>query len=528
MAKNLLKSAVEALDRLEVAEGRLAKEAVLETNRDNPALQAIIKMAVGPDRYFVRPSVNIIATSALSPSDSWRQFRVLTEQLRNRELTGNEAKKQVNRFLAQCRPVLLKWFCRVLNHDLRCGVDVSTVEKIWGNKFLLSDSAVGAKWHFNGCALAKKYEDVYRATKRGTRTPRFPQAVESKFDGERALLICFPRDNELIVLTRSGHRRNTIEQVPAYVQQVMDFCRALNNGTSPDRPLFLDGEFLARNWNQTSSIVRKTKAFDAEVFLKEVRTILWDWAPLDRYVAGRFDMKWLQRKSHLLYAAGQTRPTKRLVRFTTNVWVVGHSMVYDEQQMQEEYNRRLDAGHEGAMLKNPDAPHVFKRSADLVKLKPEDEITGRIIEALPGEDQHAAVTKRIAGLVNELMCQYGDVEERVPYLHCRTDNPKELIAKIKELIEGDNENRISVHLVGHVSFRSGVRLGKFVVELDDGRTVQVGGGFSFKAGQDQRTDFWRKRDELIGMRVDFKQQQGDTADAVSRFPRFVRLREDLS
>lgn len=526
--QNLLKEAIEALDRLEVAEGRLAKEAILETNRDNKALQAIIKMAVGPDRYFVRPSVNLVPTSDFSPTESWREFRSLTNQLKNRELTGNEARKQVHRFLVRCRPVLMKWFCRILNHDLRCGVDVLTVERIWGKKFLLSDSAVGTKWHFNGCALAKKYEDVYRVTKRGERKPQFPQAVESKLDGERALLICFPRDGEIFVMTRSGRRRKTIEQVQPYVEQVLQYCRLLNNGTNPERPLFLDGEFLACNWNDTSSIVRKTKNFDADHFLSDVRTLLWDWAPLDQYLAGRFEMKWLRRKAQMLHAAGETRPTAKLVRCSRNIWVVGHSMVYDEQQMQEEYNRRLDAGYEGAMLKNPEAPHVFKRSVEIVKLKPEHEETGRIIEVLPGDDQHAAVPDKIAKKAESLMCQYGEVEHNPPYLHCRTDDPRPLIAKLKNLIEGDNERRISQHREGHVSFRSGVRLGKFMVELGDGRTVRIGGGFTFKAGQDQRTEFWRKRDELIGMRIDFRQQTRETADAVASFPKFVRLREDLS
>jgi len=527
--RNILKEALEALDRLEVAEGRLAKEAILEAHRDNKALQAIIKMAVGPDRYFVRPPVNLVATSDLKPADSWREFRQLTQKLKNRELSGNEARKQVNRFLVRCRPILLKWYCRILNHDLRCGVDLMTVEKIWGKKFLLSDSAgEDSRWHPNGCALAKKYEDVYRVTAKGEKKPKFPQAVESKLDGERALLICFPRDEAIFVITRSGRRRKPVEQVQPYVQQVLSFCRALNRDTNPNRPLYLDGEFLARNWNQTSSIVRRTKNFDSDKFLHDVRTLLWDWAPLDRYLAGRFDMNWLQRKSSLLFAAGQKRPTDRLVRFDRNVWVVGHSMVYDEQQMWFEYNRRLDAGHEGAMLKDPYAPHVFKRTVAIVKIKPEDEVTGRIIEVLPGDDQNAAVPDSVAAEVKALMDSYGDVESDPPYLHCNTSNPDALVAKIKTLIEGDNERRISKHLPGVVSFRSGVRLGKFIVELEDGREVRVGGGFTIKPRRDQRTEFWRKRDELIGMKVDFRQQRGDTADAVSRFPRFVRLREDLS
>ncbi len=525
---NVLQDAIKTLSLLEVAEGRLAKETLLQANQDNKALQAIIRMAIGPDRYFVRPDVNVVATSALTPADSWRAFRDLAEKLKNRKLTGNEARKQVQRFLAQCRPILMKWYCRILNHDLRCGVDKSTVTAIWGPEFLLSDSAIGVKWQYSGCSLAKKYEDVYKVMKSGERKPRFPQALEPKLDGERANLICFPRDGTIFVLTRSGRRREKIEQVPEYVDQVLDFCRALNSGTNPDRPLYLDGEFLAKKWNDTSSIIRRTKNFNQDKFLREVRTMLWDWAPLDQYMTGKFDMKWIRRKFLMLHAAGATRPTIKATRCSYNVWVLGHSMVYDEEQLMEEYNRYFDAGHEGAMMKNPDAAHVFKRTADLVKMKPEDEITGRIIEVQSGQGSNAAVPKKLASTVKELLAQYGPVEHDAPYFHVAASAPKRLITEIKKLIDGDNERRTSTHREGYVSFRAGERLGQFIVELDDGRTLAVGGGFTSKAGSDQRTEFWQKRDELVGMKLDFRQQKGNTADAVSRFPRFARLREDLS
>lgn len=523
-----LRKAIDVLDRLEVANGPLAREAILEQHRDNKTLQSIIKMAVGPARYFVRPSSNIVPTSAMEPIESWREFKKLTNRLKNREVTGNAARREVQVFLANCRPALLKWFCRILNHDLRCGIDKKTVQKIWGSSFLLADSAVGVEWRFAGCALAKPYHKVYRKTKRGEKKPQFPLAVESKYDGERALLICFPRDNNVFVLTRSGRRREPIEQTDEWVDQVLDLCRNLNEDTSPDRPLFLDGEFLARKWNDTSSIVRRTKNFNREKFLTDVRAILWDWSPLDQYLQGSFEMKWLQRKTRLQHAAGADRPTDKLTKFRKNVWVSGHSMVYSDEQLQAEYSRRLDAGYEGVMLKNPDAPHRFKRTVDNIKLKPEDSQTGRIIDLHPGKGQHGAAPKSVCKKVLQVMKRVGKLEQDDGYLHCKTKKPEQVIKAIKEITEGDNERRISTHLEDTVTFRHGERLGYLVVELPDGQQIHVGGGFKYKAGQDQRMKFWQKRDELVGMEVDFKQQADANTVAVGRFNSFVRLREDLS
>lgn len=518
----VFREALEVLERLEVADGPLARESLLEAYQDNPALRTIIKMSIGTDRYYVRPSMNIICTSRLSDAQSWRRFRELTGQLKNRELTGNAAKNAVNSFLAACRPGLMKWYCRIFNHDLRCGVNVKTVQKTWGRKFLLADSAVGTRWHYNGCALAKKHADVYRKKK-----PVFPLALESKYDGERANLICFPRDDEVFVLTRTGRRRKQVEEVGQWRQQVLDFCRALNGSTTPDRPLFLDGEFLARSRNE-AGLVRRTKTFSPELFLQKVRLILWDWAPLDRYLAGSFDMNWMRRKSELLHAAGAIRPTARLKRFTRNVWIAGHSMVYDEAQLWTEYNQRLDAGHEGVVLKNPDAAYVPKRSKDLVKLKPENTRSGRIIEVVAGKGQHGPVAAPVRGKLKRSMEQCGQVKETEQYLHCKTEDTDHLVEVLRGQLHGDGERRVSCYQKGVVSLRHGPRLGYLVVELKNGDYVRVGGGFTHKAGNDQRAWFWRKRDEVLGMWIDFKESAETTVDAVTLYPRFVRIREDLS
>lgn len=523
----VFRPAVEALELLEVAEGPLARERILVKHQDNPALQAIIKMTLGPDRYFVRPSPNIVSSSQLSPMESWRAFCALLDQLKNRKLTGNAAKREVRVFLASCRPLLTKWYCRVLNRDLRCGVGIETVTKVFGADFLLADSAVGENWKYSGCALAKDYAKVYKMTAKGERKPTFPLAVESKYDGERANLICFPRERQVFVLTRTGKRRQPIEQVDVYRDQVLDFCGGLNEGVNPYRPLFLDGEFLARKWNDTSSIVRKTKNFDPEMFLREVRTILWDWAPLDDYMKGCFDLQWLRRKAELLRVTGATRPGIQLRRFTRNVWVAGHAMVYDQEQLLQEYQLRLDNEYEGVVLKHPKAPHLFKRTDNLIKLKPEEEKTGRIVDVLIGEDQHAAVPSYVKTKVKRRMESAGPTKETEQYLHCQVDDPPALVKELKALIKGDTEYRLSNHREGVVTFRHGARMGKLVIELPNGDKTNVGTGFAHKAGQDSRAWFWRFRDTVVGLKIDFKQQKGDTADAVSRFPRFVRLREDI-
>jgi len=72
-------------------------------------------------------------------------------------------------------------------------------------------------------------------------------------------------------------------------------------------------------------------------------------------------------------------------------------------------------------------------------------------------------------------------------------------------------------------YRYGARLGAFLIELDNGKTISVGGGYSNK----QRAIYWKNREKLIGLYVDFVEQHDPKKVATGRFNRFVRFREDL-
>lgn len=358
---NALQQAFDVLLRLEATNSRLIKESILEANADNEALRTIIRMALGTDRYYVWPSVNIICDSSLSPAQSWVEFKALTSRLKNKECTGDTAKKETRRFLSKCYPQLMVWYCRILNHDLRIGVGRETIEKVWGSTFLLTDSVAGMVWEHRGCASPQKYSDVY-----GVAKPSFPFGVESRLSGVHVNVICFPRNDQAYVFTTEGQRIETAECVQIWCAQVLDLCRRISSETDPNRPLFLDGIFQWRPGAQSDTT--EHKPFDSGIFLEDVRVVFWDWSPLERYMEGCYNVKWLLRKSTLLYAAGAERPTETIVHYSNNVSVVGHTMVYAEDPLKTEYERRLEAGHKGAVLKNPDAPHVFASTVDVVEM----------------------------------------------------------------------------------------------------------------------------------------------------------------
>lgn len=133
-------------------------------------------------------------------------------------------------------------------------------------------------------------------------------------------------------------------------------------------------------------------------------------------------------------------------------------IVNSQEEIDPIYVKALESGVEGVMVKDPTAPYKFGRGTNWLKAKPWSTIDAPIVGFYPGEDG----TK--------------------------------------------HENR----------------LGGFVVELDNGKSVRVGGGLSDK----QRDEFWLKQEELMGRMIEFKAQMDADAVAVARFPVFVRFRPD--
>lgn len=532
LSRDVLRDAIRALEALEKATGRLQKEEILLDNKANDFFTALLKYAMDGTVYNVTVNDDAITVTGdrLSPVKSFSAFEKLLAKLNGRVITGNAAISEVNAFLGSSHPRLRKWYARTINHDLRVGVGKKTLEKALGRDFL-AVMEEGASWYYHGCLLAKSYDDVI--VKKG-KSLEYPVAVEVKLDGERALLFVFPETNEVQVYTRGKKRRIRIENTLPYVSQVINFAKALNTkfGVDPSSPIFLDGEFFGLNWNQTSSIVRRTKNFSEEDFLDNIRTILWDWAPLPAYVDREFDLGWKRRKALLMQAAGLKRSAKRITQADDNIYVMGHRIAYDREDLYDIYNRAVDAGFEGLMVKQLDSPHVFTRNHTYVlKLKPEDEMTGTVLDVNSGKKKHAEAPPQDRKRVYKALSAYNAVNLRRDgsYYHLLTDSVEEaekVAEALRVLVSDATDRRISTHLENTVSYRYGCRLGYLVVE-NNGKEFHVGGGFRHKAGQDQRMEFWRNRTKLVGAKLDFIAQADPAEVAAARFNRFVRFREDL-
>jgi ATP-dependent DNA ligase len=518
-----LKRAIMTLEELEATPK--GKAEILAAQKNNEFLYQLFHMSLGQDVYHITLKEDISSAEGWPLALSWERFCQLTQDLKLRMVTGQEAVEAARRTLAHCPERVRKWFIRVINRDLRVGVGRSLVEEAFGRSVLKKLDAPTAQWFYRGCMCAKTFDKAVTAKKPLV----FPVAAEPKLDGERAQLFWVPTEDKVYCFSRGGKAKTEIEKTGAFVQQVKDFARKLHvqAGLAESDGVYLDGEFLSSDWNSTASVVSRTKNFDPGDFLKKVRVVLWDWASMEGYQAGEFSWPWKKRKELLMRAAGLNRPKAGFTQVSSNLQVVGHVIIKNQQELDDLYAKSLDLNFEGLMVKKLDSPHVFHRKHEfIVKLKPEDAKTGTIVAVLPGEGANAAATAEDLATIKKAMQEYGLVQDDGYFLRLKVDiGAGRVLADLQRLINDSVDRRLACQ-DNVIQYRYSERMGRLVVESDR-QTFKVGGGFKYRFDQDDRMEFWRRRQELIGMKIDFKAQAGNTATVVARHNRFVRLREDL-
>lgn len=153
----------------------------------------------------------------------------------------------------------------------------------------------------------------------------------------------------------------------------------------------LDGELFNEKYrqqlNEISKLVRKTVHLTPEDLQKSREMVLyyvydgyvehdWQYGPKEEYAIRRY---FIDREI-----------TNRDYIQKVEDWIVT-----DIETLNRLYQSLVDAGHEGAMLRNIHSGYEHKRSKNLLKLKPEDDAEAIILDIQEGEGNWAKAGKII-------------------------------------------------------------------------------------------------------------------------------------
>lgn len=337
--------AIDLFEALAATPSRNAKEQLL-CLADGWAKNLLV-WAMDPYRTYGVKNIPAPSNGAADPvnpdelSQYIAQFGMLLDDLRTRRLVGNDARDMVTVFLAELPPVVAKWFHRVILKDLNCGVTAKTVNKVFPQ-------------------LVPTFEvQLAHDASNGKIPIEFPVWGEYKLDGIRS--VCVKTNDGVEFFTRNGH---SIDTVPSLCEVI---ARA-------DGQFVLDGELMGSSWNETQSTVfsTKNKADDSALFYN-----VFDFLPLEEWSERMCSMPFEERRQ-IAYSCvcniGHTR-----------VRLVGGEHLQDKAALDKFFERAVRQGFEGIMLKKLNALYEYKRTKNMLKIKPSSTWEGKICGWATGE-----------------------------------------------------------------------------------------------------------------------------------------------
>lgn len=333
---------IEILEQLEATSGSNAKIDILETYSRNSLLKSIFVAAQDPYIvYYVNKfKMPAPAHPASGGSDLLleRFLQQVLPRLSTRAVTGNDAKALVEREFSTMNVLEQKWCQRILIKNMRCGVQASTVNKVW------PDAIKGFE-----VALAKtlKSDFVKGEGIKILEEVQYPVRVEPKLDGLRCIAV--KQSGVVTFYTRNGTVLETLPKIKASLE-----AAHYDN-------VVLDGEAMGEDWNESASVLmaKKSKHDDSNIVYN-----VFDAMPLNDWINQDSTMPYAERVKLVLTVVDNCREPNAPVK------QVPHIMARNESELKAYFAKCMDEGFEGVMLKTLNTPYKFKRSDNILKLKP--------------------------------------------------------------------------------------------------------------------------------------------------------------
>lgn len=372
------------LTELESDNSRLFKEEILRKNLDNETLKRVLQAALDPYTQYYQRKIPKYSRKEDQPIKSLNWALSGLKQLTNREYTGNAAIEHLQKILSLLTEENAEVIKRVVTKDLKCGVSIATVNKIFGKDFIETYP----------CMLASAFnQKAFKAIK-------YPALVQTKMDGMRANIIIY-QSGIVDVRSRNGKQISLSGHFDEFIKNIFYKSPTLAN-LDTFHGAVLDGELLVLDENDLYILDRKTgngilnKAVKETITPEEtarVRFVCWDMIPLEDFKEGFCKIPYFDRLDVL------RERMDHVYNFQENhlISILETETVGSYADCEEIFNEALAEGEEGVIVKNGDSPWEDKRSKYQVKMKAELEADLLVEGVLEG-------TGKYAGQVGSLVC----------------------------------------------------------------------------------------------------------------------------
>lgn len=343
----------------------------LEKNKDNKVLREVIRLALDPFTQFYQRK---IPTYTAQGGGCLTQALDALYDLSSRSVTGNAAIARLTEILSGLDSCNAKVIERIIQKDLKCGVQVSTANAVWSG--LVSEYP---------CMLCSQFDQKL------VEKISYPAYVQLKMDGMRFNAIV--RDGKCEFRSRNGKEILLLGNLE---QEFISLAGSID--------CVFDGELMVMHPDDVQFMDRQSgngilnKANKGTISAEEaswVHATVWDVIPYVMFETGHCATPYSTRYSSLkVLVDNQSSKDKK-------IWLVTTDIVNTFEEAQTIFEGYLAQGLEGIILKDGSGIWEDKRSKSQIKFKGELECDLKIVAIEPG-------TGKYEGMLGAIVCESAD------------------------------------------------------------------------------------------------------------------------
>ena len=386
------KKLFEQFEELEKTQGSLAKTEVVKDILKHKDGEILIRMSMNDENYFVGDTTFKNAFLKYN-AKSINNFAHVSDWLTNAQYApmANDYKYEVNdfvnfcknidrknlqnqiyNFFVQCDALQKKWFCRVMLKDLRCGIQLKTINKALAKLNMPKIE----KFEVQLCDKIDNIEEWNI----------FPCYVSEKYDGFRCVVE--KRDDNIIMTSRQG------KDVSGFLPELVEEFKKI------PADFILDGEVMAESFNDIQKRIGRKE--DNISFVEGLHYRAFDLLYVWYYMHDK------ETEQKLAYAEERTRYayliefmnrilfgencavtlTSKLIDNNNLIRLENRMFVPDTGVLQMFYYAICEKKGEGVIIKLLDRPYDYGSRKNWIKCKPVKEATFKVIGYEPGEGKY--------------------------------------------------------------------------------------------------------------------------------------------
>jgi hypothetical protein len=358
------------LESLAANPSRNFKRDQLEANKDNELLREVIRLALDPFTQFYQRKIPAYTPNTQERPATLQAVLPAFYDLYTRTVTGNAAINYLQMMLESVSPDDAKVIERIIQKDLKCGVQASTANDVWMGLV-----------HEYPVMLCSPFEQKL------VDKIKFPAMVQLKMDGMRFNAIV--RDGKCEFRSRNGKE---IQLLGNLEQDFIDMAGPVDCVFDGEL-LVMEGDKILDRQTGNGILNKANKGTISAADAAKVRATVWDVIPYVMFETGYCGTPYSTRIDSLANLLATHEPEK--------VYLVQKTVVQNIEEANVIFERYLSMGQEGIILKDLSGVWEDKRSKTQIKFKGELECDLKIVGIEEG-------TGKYAGMLGAILCESAD------------------------------------------------------------------------------------------------------------------------